>query len=142
LYDLALCTVRSGRDRPLNPRTAAPRHHTLHAALGWSHGLLDAEEQQLFHALGVFSGGFTLDLAVAVGGSEGQDRSAVIDTLAALVEHDNARDALAWARPTRATPCCRRTSNCGATTPSAPQRWQTAPCCGAFASPTSPSAGR
>jgi non-specific serine/threonine protein kinase len=67
-------------------RTAAERHRTLHTALDWSHGLLNAEEQRLFRALGVFAGGFTLDLAVAVGAGLGQDRWAVVDTLSALVD--------------------------------------------------------
>ena len=48
-------------------RTAAERHRTLHAALDWSHALLQPEEQRLFRALGVFAGGFTLELAVALG---------------------------------------------------------------------------
>lgn len=67
-------------------RTAAERHRTLQAALDWSHGLLSAEEQRLFRALGVFAGGFTLELAVAVAESATQDRWAVIDTLATLVD--------------------------------------------------------
>lgn len=67
-------------------RDSAGRHRTLASALDWSHGLLGPEERRLFRALAVFSGGFTLDLAVAVGGDEAHDRWAVIDTLAALVD--------------------------------------------------------
>ncbi len=67
-------------------RTAPGRHRTLHAALDWSHGLLQPEEQRVFRALGVFAGGFTLDLAVAVAAEAPQDRWAVIDTLATLVD--------------------------------------------------------
>jgi predicted ATPase/DNA-binding winged helix-turn-helix (wHTH) protein len=67
-------------------RTAAERHRTLHAALDWSHALLQPEEQRLFRALGVFAGGFTLDLAAALATDPGHDRWAVIDTLATLVD--------------------------------------------------------
>lgn len=71
-------------------RNAAARHRTLHHALDWSYGLLSAEEQRQFRALGVFAGGFTLDLAVAVlvGESSADDerRWAAIDGLASLVD--------------------------------------------------------
>lgn len=67
-------------------RDAAGRHRTLRAALDWSYGLLGADEQRLFRALGVFSGGFTLDLAQHVAGSGAQDRWSVIDHLSVLVE--------------------------------------------------------
>ncbi len=69
-------------------RTAAQRHRTLQAALDWSHGLLAPEEQRLFRALGVFAGGFTLDLAVAVtvASDARHERWALIDTLAALID--------------------------------------------------------
>ena len=39
------------------------RHQTLRAALEWSYGLLSADEQAVFQRLGVFAGGFTLELA-------------------------------------------------------------------------------
>ncbi len=72
-------------------RDAAGRHRTLRAALDWSHGLLGADEQRLFRRLAVFSGGFSLDLMVAVAGeaasAEAPARWALIDTLAVLVEH-------------------------------------------------------
>lgn len=67
-------------------RTAAERHRTLHAALDWSYALLQPEEQRLFRALGVFAGGFTLDLVAAQAAHEQQDRWALIDTLATLVD--------------------------------------------------------
>lgn len=67
-------------------RDAAGRHRTLKSALDWSHGLLGAEEQRVFRRLAVFSGGFSLNLVVAVAGEPAQDRWAVIDTLAALVD--------------------------------------------------------
>lgn len=67
-------------------RDAPGRHRSLHAALDWSHALLGAAEQRLFRRLAVFSGGFTLDLAVSVAGDEEQDRWELIDTLAVLVD--------------------------------------------------------
>ncbi len=67
-------------------RDGPARHRTLHAALDWSFGLLPAEEQRLFCALGVFAGGFTLELAVAVTGRQAESRWDVIDRIAALVD--------------------------------------------------------
>jgi predicted ATPase/DNA-binding CsgD family transcriptional regulator len=51
-------------------RTTSRRHHTLRAAIDWSHQLLEAEEATLFRHLAVFSGGFTLDAVEAVEGRE------------------------------------------------------------------------
>ena len=67
-------------------RDAPTRQQTLLAALEWSYGLLAASEQQLFRRLGVFVGGFTLELAVAVGCGAEADRWAVIAELDGLVE--------------------------------------------------------
>jgi non-specific serine/threonine protein kinase len=67
-------------------RDVPGRHRTLLAALDWSHGLLTPEEQRMLRALGVFAGGFTLDLAVAVAGGDAADRWDTIDSLGVLVE--------------------------------------------------------
>jgi predicted ATPase/DNA-binding winged helix-turn-helix (wHTH) protein len=67
-------------------RDAAQRHRTLHHALDWSYRLLSTEEQRLFRALGVFSGGFTLDLAVNLMTDDPQARWDVIEQLSALVD--------------------------------------------------------
>ncbi|HSI50262.1 MAG TPA: winged helix-turn-helix domain-containing protein [Ideonella sp.] len=67
-------------------RDAAPRHRTLHNALEWSYRLLGTAEQRLFRALGVFAGGFTLELAVALMTDDGGARWDVIDGLAALAD--------------------------------------------------------
>jgi predicted ATPase/DNA-binding winged helix-turn-helix (wHTH) protein len=67
-------------------RDSAARHRTLHDALDWSYQLLGAPEQRLFRALGVFAGGFTLDLAATLTADEHVGRWDVIDGLAALVE--------------------------------------------------------
>jgi predicted ATPase/transcriptional regulator with XRE-family HTH domain len=70
-------TLASGpRDLPL-------RQQTLRATLDWSFGLLPAQEQALLAGLGLFTGGFTLDLARAVLGAE----LVTLDALASLVDH-------------------------------------------------------
>lgn len=51
-------------------RTALPRHRTLAAAIGWSHGLLGPEERAVFASASVFRGFFELrDLAAVHDGS-------------------------------------------------------------------------
>lgn len=67
-------------------RDSPARHRSLHDALAWSHGLLSAAEQRLFRSLGVFAGGFTLDLAVTLTTDEHVGRWEVVDGLATLVE--------------------------------------------------------
>jgi non-specific serine/threonine protein kinase len=67
-------------------RDALPRHQSLRQALEWSYHLLGAAEQRLFRALGVFAGGFTLDLAVALMTDDSAARWDVIDGLAALAD--------------------------------------------------------
>jgi len=67
-------------------RDSAARHRTLHDALGWSYGLLAESEQRLFRALGVFAGGFSLELAVTLTSDEHVGRWDVVDGLASLVE--------------------------------------------------------
>ena len=59
-------------------RDGPERHRTLRAGLAWSHDLLGPAEQQLFRRLAVFSGGFGLAAAEALGGR--------LDTLSALVD--------------------------------------------------------
>lgn len=45
------------------PRDRPERQQTLRATLDWSYALLDWSEQQLLRRLGVFAGGFSLELA-------------------------------------------------------------------------------
>lgn len=52
-------------------RGAPDRQRTLRAAIAWSYDLLTSEEQALFRRLAIFNGGFSLEAAEAVGGSEG-----------------------------------------------------------------------
>jgi len=47
-------------------RARIPRHRTMRAATDWSYGLLGEDEQLFFRALGMFSGGFTVEAAAAV----------------------------------------------------------------------------
>ncbi|MBA3366851.1 MAG: hypothetical protein H0U03_13885 [Actinobacteria bacterium] len=60
-------------------RDAPERQRTLQATIAWSHELLSREEQTLFHRLGVFAGGATLDSAEAVCDAD-------LDALASLVD--------------------------------------------------------
>ena len=62
------------------------RYQTLRAALEWSHELLSADEQTVFRRLGVFAGGFTLELAQQIVGDEHVDRWLVLDLLGHLVD--------------------------------------------------------
>jgi non-specific serine/threonine protein kinase len=67
-------------------RDSPARHRTLLDALDWSYGLLGAREQRIFRSLGVFAGGFTLDLALTLTADEHVERWDIVDGLAALVE--------------------------------------------------------
>jgi len=70
-------------------RSAMPRHRTLRAALEWSHALLGPAEQAVLRRLGVFVGGFTLELAQQVArDADGSaiDEWAVLDALGTLVD--------------------------------------------------------
>ena len=60
-------------------RDADERHATLRATIGWSHDLLDPDEQRLFRRLAVFRGGATLESAEAVCDAD-------LDTLASLLD--------------------------------------------------------
>lgn len=69
-------------------RRAPARHRTLRAAIEWSHDLLPPTERRVLRRLGVFSSGFSLDLATAVAADDdgqGEDRWATLDALAELV---------------------------------------------------------
>lgn len=63
-------------------RDAPERQKTMRQAIAWSYDLLDGEEQKLLRRVSVFSGGFTLDAAEAVG----QPEANLLDALASLVE--------------------------------------------------------
>jgi non-specific serine/threonine protein kinase len=65
---------------------AIPRHRTLHAALDWSHQLLDDGERRLFRRLSVFAGGFEAEAAQDVCSGEGVERSDVFQLVTRLGE--------------------------------------------------------
>ncbi len=67
-------------------RNALARHRTLRAALEWSHSLLSAEESAVFRRMGVFVGGFSLELAQQVAADTSIDAWTVLDALAGLVD--------------------------------------------------------
>lgn len=67
-------------------RTALPRQQTLRAAIEWSTASLSDAEATLFRRLGVFQGGWTLELAEAACAGDGLDELDVLDHLTALVD--------------------------------------------------------
>ncbi|MGB9223761.1 ATP-binding protein, partial [Mycobacterium sp.] len=64
-------------------RRGLERHHTLRHAVAWSYDLLDELEKALLERCSVFAGGFDLQSACAVMGSD--DDFAVLDQLDTLV---------------------------------------------------------
>src|SRR5712671_2448276 len=78
--DDSLPILRSRRRGP------APRHRTMRAVIDWSYSLLEQDEQRFFTALGVFSGGFTIDAAAAVAMDSKTTDIGAIDRLADLVK--------------------------------------------------------
>jgi predicted ATPase/class 3 adenylate cyclase/DNA-binding CsgD family transcriptional regulator len=68
------------------PRTALPRHQTLRASVDWSFDLLSESERVLLRRLSVFAGGFTLEAAESVCGTDPLDAYSVLPTLSSLVD--------------------------------------------------------
>ncbi len=66
-------------------RRGLERHHTLRHAVAWSYDLLDDAEKKLLERCSVFAGGFDLQSACAVAGSNDLDEYAILDLLDALV---------------------------------------------------------
>ena len=66
-------------------RRGLERHQTLRHAVAWSYDLLDDAEKTVLERCSVFAGGFDLQSACAVAGSDDVDDYAVLDLLDALV---------------------------------------------------------
>jgi predicted ATPase len=62
------------------------RYRTLREMVERSHDLLDTVEQNIFRRLGIFSGDFSLEAAVAVVAADGDDAWEIMDALGRLVE--------------------------------------------------------
>jgi len=85
-------TVTEMRDRLdqrfrllVGSRRGLERHHTLRHAVQWSYDQLEDAEKDLLERCSVFAGGFDLQNACAVAGSDHPDDYAVLDLLDALV---------------------------------------------------------
>jgi predicted ATPase/DNA-binding CsgD family transcriptional regulator len=68
------------------PRDSPVRHQTLRAAVAWSYGLLDSDEQMVFRALSVFVGGFTLEAAEAITEQGSIGTPKILERLQSLVD--------------------------------------------------------
>jgi predicted ATPase len=66
-------------------RRGLERHQTLRHAVQWSYDLLDDAEKALLDRCSVFAGGFDVESACAVAGSDGDDDYVTLDLLDALV---------------------------------------------------------
>jgi predicted ATPase len=66
-------------------RRGLERHHTLRHAVAWSYDLLDDTEKSVLDHCSVFAGGFDLQSACAVAGSDDCDEYAILEVLDALV---------------------------------------------------------
>jgi len=64
-------------------RAMLERHRTLRTAVKWSYDQLTPEEQELFVALSVFTGGWTLDAAASVAGCDAID---LLDRMTRLID--------------------------------------------------------
>lgn len=66
-------------------RRGLERHHTLRHAVAWSYDLLADTEKSVLERCSVFAGGFDLQSACAVAGSDDRDEYAILEVLDALV---------------------------------------------------------
>lgn len=81
--------ARLDRTLPLlvgGSRDLPERQQTMQAAISWSYDMLEPNEQVLFRRLSVFNGGWTLDAAEVVAGSDDLLPADILDLLLRLVE--------------------------------------------------------
>jgi predicted ATPase len=67
-------------------RTGPARHRTMHAALDWSHDLLNDQERTLFRRLSVFAGSFSLEAIELVCSGDDLEVAAITNLLGSLVD--------------------------------------------------------
>ena len=67
-------------------RATDPRQQTLRATVDWSYELLSQPECKLFGRLSVFTGGFSLEAAEAVGATDDIEQPEVLESLLSLVD--------------------------------------------------------
>ncbi len=80
-------------------RAEIPRHQTMRAVVDWSYGLLSWDDQLFFRALGIFSGGFSVEAVAAMAGNAAAAGIDAIDRLADLVAKSLVVADLGGARP-------------------------------------------
>ncbi|MCP9980337.1 ATP-binding protein [Actinomadura madurae] len=91
LSSMAVEEILDRLDDRFQPLSASPARargryrRTLRAVIGWSHGLCTEGERLLWARLSIFSGGFDLEAAEAVGAGGGVTAAEVADLLAGLV---------------------------------------------------------
>lgn len=81
-----LSRLDQGRELSVAGEGSSSRQRTMDATVDWSHALLTDAGQTLLRRLSLFSGGCTLEAAVAVCAAEGEEED-VAGTLALLVDH-------------------------------------------------------
>jgi predicted ATPase len=79
-------------DKPLEllthgPRDLPKRQQELRSTIGWSYGLLGADERRLLRGLSAFTGGCSIAQAEEVLGDGESPSTDVLDGLASLVDH-------------------------------------------------------
>lgn len=88
---LALPTMLQRLDQRLSLLTGGPgdspiRQRTLRNTIGWSFELLSPLERAVFARLAVVAGGFTLEAAEAIVGSDGEVATPILDAVTSLVD--------------------------------------------------------
>jgi len=89
ISSMSLDDVRDRLDRRfkllVGSRRSLERHQTLRHAVQWSYDLLDDAEKALLERCSVFAGGFEIESACAISGSDDADDFVIVDLLQSLV---------------------------------------------------------